>query len=547
MHAQIVLCPGWNDGAAPRAHRARAGAAPSRRSPTTAIVPVGPHAPPRAAARAAHARRRTRRGALVDTRRGLAARASCATLGSRFVFLADEVYLQAGLPLPAARDVRGLRGRRGRHRPRAPLRGRLRSRGAPPARAAGAAPPRDGGHRRDVRAAAARAARRVGLDGRPRARRRRSPNEFFGRGIGVAGLLTGARHPAPARGARGPSSATRCWSRRWRVRDGDGVFLDDLTPADLAARARRARRSPSSRTPAALLRRAPWAGERRARRRRRCCARSSPSSAAPTSASPRSSTGSSAAGSRSSATCPASPATGSTARVRFERWQATVVDTGRLRSLVSEPPGRGRAAAGAAGGRGGRPRACSWSTRRAGHHRRSTRRSRGSCAAAVGRRRARGQQGGQRGARKPPLGELYRLGFGEPVPPSPPSTGAAWPSCSRSCRDRAPAVDAPKPRTNGTHVAVIGRPNVGKSSLVNAMLGARARAGARPRPAPRATRWTPGDLPRPGRTYVLVDTAGIRRKGKVTEALEKLVGGDGAQEPRAVPGRGARASTPPRA
>ena len=57
-------------------------------------------------------------------------------------------------------------------------------------------------------------------------------NDWFGRGIGVAGLLTGQDIQSPARGRA--TSATRCSFPPVAVRDGAGVFLDDLTPADLA-------------------------------------------------------------------------------------------------------------------------------------------------------------------------------------------------------------------------------------------------------------------------------------------------------------------------
>lgn len=69
-------------------------------------------------------------------------------------------------------------------------------------------------------------------------------------------------------------------------------------------------------------------------------------------------------------------------------------------------------------------------------------------------------------------------------------------------------------------IAILGRPNVGKSTLVNQILGA-------PRvivsPLPGTTR-DPVDtlLTREGQSYLLIDTAGIRRKGKTTAALEKL-------------------------
>src|SRR5256884_1227859 len=66
----------------------------------------------------------------------------------------------------------------------------------------------------------------------------------------------------------------------------------------------------------------------------------------------------------------------------------------------------------------------------------------------------------------------------------------------------------------------MGRPNVGRSSLVNGMLGTER---VLVHEAPGTTR-DAVDTPfvYEGRSYVLVDTAGIRRKGKVTEALEKL-------------------------
>jgi GTP-binding protein len=116
--------------------------------------------------------------------------------------------------------------------------------------------------------------------------------------------------------------------------------------------------------------------------------------------------------------------------------------------------------------------------------------------------------------------ELYRLGFGEPRLVSA-EHGRGVAELLEAVRERAPAPPAPAPaRGAPVHIAIIGRPNVGKSSLVNAMLGAER---VLVDPAPGTTRDavdTP--LVHRGRPYVLVDTAGIRRKGRVTEALEKL-------------------------
>ena len=67
-------------------------------------------------------------------------------------------------------------------------------------------------------------------------------------------------------------------------------------------------------------------------------------------------------------------------------------------------------------------------------------------------------------------------------------------------------------------VAFIGRPNVGKSTLVNRLLGEERMIAS---DVPGTTRDAiAADLERDGRKYRLVDTAGIRRKSKVEEAVE---------------------------
>ncbi len=69
-------------------------------------------------------------------------------------------------------------------------------------------------------------------------------------------------------------------------------------------------------------------------------------------------------------------------------------------------------------------------------------------------------------------------------------------------------------------VACIGRPNVGKSSLINRLLGEERMVVS---DIPGTTRDSVDTLfEKKGRHYLLIDTAGIRRKGKVREKLEKF-------------------------
>jgi GTP-binding protein len=115
--------------------------------------------------------------------------------------------------------------------------------------------------------------------------------------------------------------------------------------------------------------------------------------------------------------------------------------------------------------------------------------------------------------------DLYRLGFGDPVGVSA-EHGRGVAEMLEILRERAPAAAAPAGGKRPVAISVVGRPNVGKSSLVNAMVGSE-RVLVHDQPG---TTRDAVDTPftYEGRAYVLVDTAGIRRKGRVTEALEKL-------------------------
>src|SRR5581483_2478286 len=69
-------------------------------------------------------------------------------------------------------------------------------------------------------------------------------------------------------------------------------------------------------------------------------------------------------------------------------------------------------------------------------------------------------------------------------------------------------------------IAIVGRPNVGKSSLVNAFAG-EERVVVHSEPGTTRDAVDTVVTVR-GRPYLLVDTAGLRRKGRTVEALDKL-------------------------
>src|SRR5262249_43250499 len=78
----------------------------------------------------------------------------------------------------------------------------------------------------------------------------------------------------------------------------------------------------------------------------------------------------------------------------------------------------------------------------------------------------------------------------------------------------------PPEETGPLRIAVVGRPNVGKSSLVNAIAG-QDRVVVHAEPG--TTRDAVDTLVTvEGRPYILADTAGMRRKGRTEGALDKL-------------------------
>ena len=121
------------------------------------------------------------------------------------------------------------------------------------------------------------------------------------------------------------------------------------------------------------------------------------------------------------------------------------------------------------------------------------------------------------------LAEFYELGLGEVIPVS-----AAHGEGVRSMLEAAldtlnlpEPEDEPEPDPHAPiRLAVAGRPNVGKSTLINTWLGEERLVAF---DLPGTTRDAISvEFERNGQKFELIDTAGLRRKGKVFEAIEKF-------------------------
>ncbi len=119
--------------------------------------------------------------------------------------------------------------------------------------------------------------------------------------------------------------------------------------------------------------------------------------------------------------------------------------------------------------------------------------------------------------------EAYELGFGEPIAVSAEHNEGIY-GLMQEIAERLPKPeeeDEAAAENLPLHFAIVGRPNAGKSTLMNHLLGAeRVITG----PEPGLTRDSIAeDFTGPdGKLYRLVDTAGLRKRAKVDEGLERM-------------------------
>ncbi|WP_077326707.1 ribosome biogenesis GTPase Der [Virgibacillus siamensis] len=114
--------------------------------------------------------------------------------------------------------------------------------------------------------------------------------------------------------------------------------------------------------------------------------------------------------------------------------------------------------------------------------------------------------------------EYYSLGFGEPYPISG-SHGLGLGDLLDEVVKHFPEIDSEEDREDTIYFSLIGRPNVGKSSLVNAMLNEERVIVSEMEGTTRDAVDT--HLQKDGQDYVIIDTAGMRKRGRVYETTEK--------------------------
>ena len=120
--------------------------------------------------------------------------------------------------------------------------------------------------------------------------------------------------------------------------------------------------------------------------------------------------------------------------------------------------------------------------------------------------------------------DFYELGLGDPYVISA-AHGDGVHDLVREALDiafaeRPDEEEEPEHPDHGIKIAIVGRPNVGKSTLINTLVGEQRVIAFDMPGTTRDSIEVPFE--RDGKKYTLIDTAGIRRRGKIFEAIEKF-------------------------
>ena len=119
----------------------------------------------------------------------------------------------------------------------------------------------------------------------------------------------------------------------------------------------------------------------------------------------------------------------------------------------------------------------------------------------------------------PDMYEFYNLGLGDPYPVSA-VHGHGTGDLLDACFEFFPPEDQEEEEDDVVKVAIIGKPNVGKSSLVNRILGQERVIVSDMAGTTRDA--VDSYLEKDGQKYLIIDTAGMRKKSKVDDRVEKF-------------------------
>lgn len=118
----------------------------------------------------------------------------------------------------------------------------------------------------------------------------------------------------------------------------------------------------------------------------------------------------------------------------------------------------------------------------------------------------------------PDVYEFYNLGIGEPVPVSAASRLGIGDLLDQVIKDF-PSQNTEEDEDERPRIAIVGKPNVGKSSIINKLLGENRVIVSDVAGTTRDAIDT--SIKHNGKEYVFIDTAGLRRKSKIKEELER--------------------------